>query len=385
MSHYFDQTATGDLDRELLDCYMQALCDFPANPATHYASGQRARAALEEAKLRISRALHCLPGEVIFTSSATESINTVIKSVAWQSKTRAGVLLAPAAEHAATRESLEFAAKELGRRVAYLPLRDKNLDLEAWQTYLDQEKVDLVSSVYVHNLTGAIYPVQDLAALVRKKAPQARIHIDAVQALGKCEINFAAMDVDYLSLSLHKLGCPKGSGLLLANQKKRFVPLLHGGGQEEGRRSSTENPALALTSALAIEKAVAGQAESLTMVTELRQTFLAALHDQIDAKFTYQVLAPEVNFVPHIVPLYLPGLRAQNIQTVLSEAGWEVGIGSACSSTKQKAPQALLDLGLNAEESLHFLRISLSPSHSSEEVVELAGRVAGAVKEFGLA
>lgn len=383
MSHYFDQTATGDLDPEVLELYIEALRKYPANPATRYAGGQAAKSALEEAKERIARALNCLPSEVIFTSSGTESINTVIKSVALQTRSRDGLLLAPAAEHAATSQSLDFVAEELGRKVAYLPLRQRSLDLDLLEETLDKERVDLFSSVYVHNLTGAIYPIQEMAALVRKHAPQARIHVDAVQALGKCEINFAAWDVDYLSLSLHKVGCPRGSGLLLANYRKRFIPLLHGGGQEDGRRSSTENPALALASALAVEKAVAGRVERVEKVSSLREAFLSVLHQQEDGKFTYELLSPDPA-VPHIVSLYIPGLRAQNIQTVLSQAGWEVGIGSACSSSKQKAPQALLDLGLTPDQALHFLRVSLSPRHTQEEVVDLAARIAQAVREFGI-
>ncbi len=383
MSHYFDQTATGDLDPEVLEFYIESLRKYPANPATRYAGGQAAKSALEEAKTRIARALNCLPNEVIFTSSGTESINTVIKSISLQTRSRDGLLLAPAAEHAATSQSLDFAAEELGRKVAYLPLRQRSFDLGLLEDTLKKESLDLFTSVYVHNLTGAIYPIHDMATLVRKQAPQARIHVDAVQALGKCEINFAAMDVDYLSLSLHKVGCPRGSGLLLANFKKPFIPLLHGGGQEEGRRSSTENPALALASALAVEKAVAGREDWLQKVSDLRKAFLAALQQEKDAKFTYELLSPDPA-VPHIVPLYIPGLRAQNIQTVLSQEGWEVGIGSACSSSKQKAPQALLDLGLTAEQTLHFLRVSLSPRHTRKEVVDLAGRIAQAVRTFAI-
>lgn len=383
MSHYFDQTATGDLDPELVELYIESLRKYPANPATRYASGQLAKSALDEAKARIGRALNCLPSEVIFTSSGTESINTVIKSVSLQTRSRDGLLLAPAAEHPATSQSLNFAAKELGRRVAFLPLQQRSIDLDLLEDSLEKERIDLFSSVYVNNLTGAVYPIHDIAALIRKKAPQARIHVDAVQALGKCEINFAALDVDYLSLSLHKVGCPKGAGLLLANYKKPFIPLLHGGGQEEGRRSSTENPALALVSALAVEKAVAGYSDQFKKVSNLREAFLTALQEEVDPKFTYELLAPD-SAVPHIVPLYIPGLRAQNIQTVLSQAGWEIGIGSACSSSKQKTPQALLDLGLTPDQSLHFLRVSLSALHTTEEVIGLAKQIAQAVKAYAI-
>lgn len=380
MSLYFDDTATRKPDPEILAVYMDALKTYTGNPATGYAAGRAARQAIDRAAAEIAEALACDPEEVIFTSSASESINTALKSIAWQSRRRAGDFLAYAGEHAASQECLNFLAEASGRHLTYLPLAEGKMEPDRLADYLRSHAVDLITVMYVSNLTGIVNPIAELVELRDQYAPQARFHLDAVQALGKVPIRFSQLGVDFLSLSLHKVGCPKGSGLLLARKNVPLTPLIHGGGQQHGRRSSTENPALAVASALAVEKAVKQQAQAQEHCARLKDILLTALREK---EVHFQLCSPEPA-VPQIVALYLPDLRAENLQTALSAEGIEIGIGSACSSGKKRPAAAILALGLSDEAARHMVRISLSPETEPAEVCHLVERMAELLRLYGV-
>ena len=362
---------------------MQALREYSGNPASTHAYGKKAAAALEEAKERIAKALNCEPSEVFFTSSATESINTVIKGQALQTKARDGYFLTFAGEHPATAECFKFIQEYYERKTKVLPLKDHLPDLSALEDFVNAQDLDFFSTLYVNNISGAITPVREIVKLLRTKAPQARIHLDAVQALGKLPLDFKGFELDYLSLSLHKLGCPKGSGILLMNKDKPILPLLHGGGQQQNFRSSTENAPLAIVSAAVIERAVAQQEANYTKVTTLKQLLLSKLAEARDQVFDYSLIEAEKQ-VPHIVSLIIPALRGQNIQAALSKQDIHIGIGSACASRKAKPPQALLDQGLSDEEARHIIRLSLAPEHSEEDLSLLVANLAATVRRYAI-
>ncbi|MDO5015787.1 MAG: aminotransferase class V-fold PLP-dependent enzyme [Eubacteriales bacterium] len=380
MTAYFDHTATGLVDPELVDFYAQALRDYPYNPAANYSEAKRGLTAINKASEEIGRLLGCRAEEVIYTSSGTESINTALKSVGWQTRPKAGQIVAPLGEHPASAETLNFLDDKLERTCNYVPLVDGRPDLSLFEESLATHKTDLITCMAVSNLTGAIYPVGEIQKLKQTYAPQARFHIDAVQALGKIPISFRDWGVDYMSFSLHKLGAPKGLGILLARNNLPLEPLLLGGGQQGGKRSSTENPAQALTSAFAIKKSLDNLAAEEKAANQLKDKFLA----KIDALgLDYKKLSPEES-VPQILALYIPGLRSQNLQTVLADQGLLVGIGSACSSAKAEVVSQVKALGLNGEPGYHLLRVSFNSRNSEAEASALAESIYTAVDRFGL-
>lgn len=371
MQIYFDYAATGMPDPQILDYYREMLERYPANPSSTHADGREARQAIEKATASIAGLLGADPSEVVYTSGGSESINTAVHSAALETRARPGLLLTFAGEHEATAASLAFYADLLGMPLEVLPLRQARPDLAALEQVLEARRgqlaVNLLTNLYVHNLSGAIYPEDEIVSLTRRLAPTARIHLDAVQALGKLPIDFHSLGVDFLSLSLHKIGTPRGIGLLLARRSRRLIPLIHGGGQQNKRRSGTENTALILAAARALEKMESQREASSAKVRELHEQVLAGLAELGEP---YRLLCP-ADAVPQIISIYLPALRGQVVQTALSAAHLDLGIGSACSSSKNKGDPALLALGLTPEESRHVIRISLSAANSSRQVGEL--------------
>ncbi len=380
MSLYFDHAATKTPDKELLDIYAEKSKLFAKNPSSTYKGGVEAKNIIHEARERICRALDAEGEDLIFTSGATESINTALHSIVLTSQQRQRPLCSFAGEHPASRETLVFLSQVQQRKLCFIPLKEGLPDLTLLEEVLPKEKPDLLSSLLVSNTTGAIYPVDDLVYLRNKYVRTAKIHLDAVQALGKIPLSFKELGVDYLSLSLHKIGCLKGSGLLIKKKNAPFVPLLHGGGQQGNMRSGTENPAMAHTAAVAIEKIIAEAGKTNEHVSLLKTSFLSYLQNR---SFPFRLLSP-ANAVPHILSIYVPSLRAQNIQTALNQFAVEVGIGSACSSAKSKADEQILALGLTDEEALHVLRISFALENSKDDVIFLAEKLIHVCKLFGV-
>lgn len=380
MKKYFDHSSTALIDEEVLDYYSQALRDYPYNPAASYSEGKRVKQAIDKANREIAKMLDCKPTEIIYTSSGTESINTAINSVAWQTRQKNGQLITFSGEHAATRESFTFLENYSNRNLLEIKLTDAIPSLNSLEAHLQQEKVDLITFMLVSNITGAIYPHDEILKLLGKYSRQARVHMDGVQALGKIDLSFNELKADYLSLSLHKIGTPKGFGLLLAKENIPFQALILGGGQQSGRRSSTENPAQALASAFAIKKVLNNKNKNREHVKVLKQEFLTRLEA---SDLEYELLTPEKS-VANIISLYIPGLRAQNIQTALDAEGYLVGIGSACASAKATASPQIEALDLLGEQAFHVLRVSLSSDNSLEDTTKLADKLVKIVDTYGV-
>lgn len=380
MGVYFDHTSSGLIDPEVLDVYVSALKDFNYNPASRHRDGIASRKALREAREQIALLLDCEAEEIIFTSGGSESINTALKSVACSSKRRNKPFISFSGEHQATIETLRFLAGEMSRPLRILPLKNAAPDLEALEEALPEAGADLISSIWVNNDSGAITDVRAISKLRDRLAPTARIHLDGVQALGKTEISFHHSGADFLSFSAHKIGCPKGIGLLLRKKNIPLIPLIHGGGQQENHRSGTENPALVIACAYAMDKAERRRIEQARHCQILKEILL---HDLKDASINYRLLSPP-GAVPHIVSLYFPDLRAESLQNGLSAAGYDVSIGSACASGKNTLDQALLGLGLSPEESRHVLRVSFSLDNTAAETNALAAEISSLIKRYGV-
>lgn len=380
MGVYFDHTSSGLIDPDVLDVYCSALREFNYNPASRHADGSSSREALFDARGRIAKILDCDPEEIIFTSGGSESINTAIKSVSVSTRRRNRPLITFSGEHSATLETLRFAEKELDRTVRILPLKNAVPDLSALENTLNQESADLISAIWVNNDSGAITDVNAIADLRDRLAGTAKIHIDGVQALGKLEISFRKSKADLISFSAHKIGCPKGIGLLICDRKIPLIPLIHGGGQQDNRRSGTENPALVITCAYAMEKAQRQMLEQRAHCQALKEILIA---DLTEKSCEFKLLSPP-GAVPHIVSLYFPSLRAETLQNGLSAAGFDVSIGSACSSGKNAVDEALLALGLSPEESRHVLRVSLSLSNTKAETLALTAEISKLLQQYSV-
>lgn len=380
MSRYFDHTASRAIPADLLAFYCEALERYPGNPASLHEAGLEAKRAIDSALERLADALGAAPDEIILSSGGSESINTAIKGLARRKSSQAKRYLSTAGEHAASRQSLEEVAKEQQAAVLHLPLEQGQLSLTALDEALD-EKADFLTCIHVNNETGAVLPLEAMQSIIKAKAPRLPIHLDAVQALGKLPFHFHALNVSYASLSLHKIGAPKGLGILLHRGQWQLPALLHGGGQQKQRRAGTQSAPDALVAAQAVEAAVKEQAALAAHAQACRQQFLGRLQA---SQRRYHVFAGALQ-VPHILSVQFPGLRAQSLLNVLRPLGFALSLGSACGSKDSQGSPVLRAMGASPEAAMETLRISFGLENQLTDVDDLAEAILAALARYQLA
>jgi cysteine desulfurase len=354
VSIQLDAAATTPLDPRVREAMSAWLGERSANASSRHGPGAAARAALGEARARVARVCGAREAEVVFTSGATEANNLAVLGAARARAKHGRHIAVGASEHASVREPA-LALEREGFEIAWLPLgRDGLLDLERAAGLLREDTV-LVAQILVHNESGAVHPVRELARLVRRAAPRAHLHVDAVQALGKLELSLPALAVDSLALSAHKIHGPQGVGALVLAGHPPLVPLAFGGGQEQGLRPGTENVAGLVGLGLAAELCESERPRFCAAAEAWRQEFLAGL-----AAFAgWRVLEPAKR-TPSIIGLVAPEPPAEIRRNQLEARGLITGAGSACQATKSGLSPSLAALGLAEGEIRRFLRLSLS-------------------------
>lgn len=360
-----DAAATTRLSPAARAVLVEALDAGWGNPSSRHARGAAARAAVEEARRQVARAVGADPSAVCFTSGGTEANALAVLGSARAGRARIPggstprVLLAPD-EHACVRRSAERLEAE-GFEVLPLPVdRNGSLDLEAATELLDSRTV-LVSCVLVNNEVGRLHPVRRLARLVRAHSPRAHLHTDAVQALGKVELDLEDLGVDSLALSAHKVHGPQGVGALVLRAGARLEPLAHGGGQERGLRPGTEPAPLLAAFGVAAAEAEAQQVTFQDRARALR----ARLAEHLPPSCTLLECGESVAM---IAALLLPGPPAEVWQHHLEERGICIGVGSACSAGTRELSPTLAALGLDARAGRQVARLSFARTTTLAEL-----------------
>lgn len=351
---YFDWNATAPLRPEAAAAMIAAM-GAPGNASSVHRFGRSAKAALEAARQAVAGAVGAGADRVVFTGSATEANNWALAALL-----PGAPRLVSAVEHDSV-----LAARPDAQRV---PVdRDGRLDLAALQRLLAAAGGPvLLACMLANNETGAIQPVAEAAALVH--AAGGAVHCDAVQALGKLPVDFAALGVDTLSLSAHKIGGPAGIGALVLRPGLALDPFIRGGGQERRQRAGTEN----LLGAIGFGAAAAAVPAMLDA-----QPRLAGLRDGIEAAVRAEdpqavVFAAGAPRLANTACLAAPGLPAQTALMALDLAGFAVSSGSACSSGKVTPSHVLAAMGVPPALSACALRFSLGPETSAEAAEALA-------------
>ena len=322
---YVDHAATTPMRPEVAEAMRPFYSDTFGNPSGVHEISRRAKDALEEARERVAQILRCEPLEVVFTSGGTESDNLALKGAALAAGRRGGVVTV-ATEHEAVLQSAAFLSR-IGCPVKILGVdRDGLVDPEAVAAAVDEETA-VVSVMWANNETGVIQPVAEIAAAVRAVSDRVLVHSDAVQAAVSEEVTFD--DVDLLTIAGHKFGGPKGVGVLVVRSGTLLEPVLHGGGQELGRRSGTHNVAGAVGFATALELAVADRERFRRDVGEARRRFEERL---ISKRPDVVINAPEDRRLVQHSHVRIPGTRNETVLIRLDRAGVAASAGSACQS-----------------------------------------------------
>lgn len=350
MRTYLDHNATTPLRPEARAAMLEAL-DAGGNPSSIYGEGRAARARVEKARKMFADQLGVIPPMVIFTGVGTEANNYAIKGAPVDR------IVISAIEHSCVLE----AAKATGKPLELVPVSgDGVIDLEALEKTLSQgEGKALVCLMLANNETGTIQPVREAAAIAHKY--DALIHTDAVQALGKIPVNFGLLGVDMMTLSAHKVGGPQGTGALILRDGVALEKLIHGGGQELGRRGGTEN--VAGISGFAAAAHAAGEKES--NIKALRDLFESKLQE-VSPDVT--IFSSAVERLPNTSYVALQGLPAQTTLINLDLEGIAVSTGSACSSGKVTGSRVLAEMGISDALRACALRISFGWNSTEADV-----------------
>lgn len=321
------------------------------NPSGIHAVSRRAKDALEEARERVAESLGCRPLEVVFTGGGTESDNLAVKGAALAGGRR-GSVVTVASEHEAVLESARFLDR-LGCPVTVVGVDHLGrVDPEEVVASVD-DSTAVVSVMWANNETGVIQPIARLSEMLRTVNPAAGFHTDAVQAVVSEEVD--ATDVDLLTIAGHKVGGPKGVGVLVVKEGVFLEPVVHGGGQELGRRSGTHNVAGAVGLAAALEAAVADRSRLRRDVGEARSRF----EDTVLAKIPgVERNAPEDARLVQHSHLRIPGIRNETVLIRLDRLGVSASAGSACQSGASTPSHVLTAMGRSPEEGRECLRFS---------------------------
>ncbi len=374
MRVYLDHNATTPVDERVLDAMLPFLRGEFGNPSSLHWFGQRARAAVEEARERVASLLGAAPAEIVFTASGSESDNMALRGVAAKAKAPRRKLVVSAIEHHAVLNCAK-ALRDEGWPVAVAGVSESGrVALDDLAAGLD-ETVALVSLMLANNETGVVQPVSEVARLGHARGTL--VHCDAVQAAGQLALDVRALDVDLLTLSAHKLYGPKGVGCLYVRRGTPMAPLVRGGGQERNRRAGTEHVAgiVGFGAAAALARA------SL----EAEGERVAALRDRLEARLLGAGHALRNGDEPRLANttnLSFEGCEAEGLLMALDLEGIAVSTGAACAAGAVEPSHVLRAMGLPPERVQSSLRFSLGRSTTEAEVDHAAGVVTAVVERL---
>lgn len=367
---YFDNAATTRVSDSAAKEAFDVMTSFYGNPSSAHAKGLEAEHILKKARVSVLTALGYTPkdGSLIFTSCGTESNNTCFFGAYEVLGKRKNNVVISDSEH----PSVEMCARELekkGVQIRRIPTKGGKLDLDFAEKAIDA-KTMLISCMLVNNETGAVYDIKSLDAIRKRNAPEAFLHTDAVQGFCKLPYSLSSLGADLISVSGHKVHAMKGVGALFMKKGVRIPVRMHGGGQESGLRSGTENLAGIASFGKAVEEYTAEKAERLGNIKEL-YTFAK---DTFSEKCPYVLFNSPENGAPHILSISVPGIRSEIMLRFLSEKGIYVSAGSACSS-KNADNRVLTNFGLENKRADSTLRISFSKFNTKDEILSLVSAI----------
>lgn len=374
---FLDAAATTPVRREVLEAMWPYLTGEFGNPSSHHTLGEAAASALAEARSAVAKVLGCRPGEITFTSGGTEADNLAVKGIALARQAAEPALnrvVISAVEHPAVEESARYLERFHGFTVDVVPVDGTGRVRPEELAALLRPETALVSVMYANNEVGTIQPAAQLAAVAAGRGIP--FHTDAVQAAGWLPLDVKALGVDALSISGHKLGAPKGAGVLYVRGRTRIEPLLHGGGQERGRRSGTQSVAGAVALATALSLAHAERPELAARVAGLRERFVATILDTVPGA---QLTGHRTQRLPSVASFCFPGTSGESVLLELERQGVVCSSGSACAAGSDAPSPVLTAMGFEAEMAQTAVRFSFTSTVTAEELEQAAAAVAAAV------
>jgi len=358
---YFDNSATTKIDQGVLQTYESVSLNYFGNPSSLHQLGEQSAQLLTRSRKQVADLLGVSQEEIYFTSGGTEGDNLAVKGTAFGKMNHGRHMITSCTEHPAVIRSMEQ-LEDLGWEVTYLPVdKEGKISLEDLKRAITRETV-LVSLMAVNNETGSLQPIREVGELL-EDFPSIHFHVDAVQAIGKIDLDLSTSRIDLAVFSGHKFHAPKGTGFMYVKKGRSLSPLISGGGQENGLRNGTENlpgnVALAKALRVLMENNESNQNELLIMKESLLD-YLASLE-------RVTIFSPAKG-APHIVCFGIKNVKGEVVVHALEKSDIYLSTTSACSSKKKNNIHSVAEMGYTKQEAESAVRISLSHLNSRQEI-----------------
>lgn len=371
---YLDAAATSAVRREVLEAMWPYVTGDFGNPSSHHALGESAALALADARATVAAWLGCRASEVVFTSGGTEADNLAIKGIALGAPRGRHIVTTPI-EHEAVLASIDHLVRLHGFEVTFVPVgRDGRVSPDEFARALRPDTT-LASVMLANNEVGTVQPVRELADLAHERGVP--FHSDAVQAAGWLALDVRELGVNALSVSGHKIGAPKGIGALFVRGRIALEPVIHGGGQERGRRSGTENVAGAVALATAARLVMRDREANAARAAAARDAFVSAV---VSGTPGAELTGHPSSRLPGTASFVFPGTNGETVLLELERRGIVSSSGSACAAGSEDASHVLLALGYDEDVARTAVRFSWGPDVSETDLLGVAPAVAEAVR-----
>ena len=373
---YLDNSATTRVNDEVLEEMLPYFNEEFGNPSTLYSIGRESKKALDQARQRIADSINAKSDEIIFTSGGSESDNLDIKGIAFKLQKKGRHIITSEIEHPAVKETLYF-LESLDFKVTYLPVYENGIiKIEDLKEAITPETI-LITIMHGNNEIGTLQPIEEIGQIAHENG--IIFHTDAVQTFGKVEIDVEKQNIDLLSVSSHKINGPKGVGAIYIKKGIRLVPLIHGGGQERGIRSGTENVPGIVGFGKAAELACSNLEEHAQKQSKIRDEIIEKVLDKVPEAY---LNGDRNQRLPNVINFRFKAIEGESLILLLDANGYQTSTGSACSSKTLEASPVLTALGLDPVDVHGSLRISLSPDTGDFDVDDFVDVIAKSVERL---
>jgi cysteine desulfurase len=373
---YLDHNATTPVHPSAAAAAQEILGNIFGNPSSLHWAGREARRYLDDARVQIARLIGAKPGEIIFTSGATEANNQAIKGVVHALAARGNHIVTTRVEHPAVLNTCAFLESK-GCSVTYVDVDCNGLvDPDDIRKAIRKETI-LVSVMLANNETGTLLPIGEIGRIAHEAG--VLFHSDMVQGLGKIDIDMSGLNVDFAAFSGHKVYAPKGVGALYVREGLDIENLVHGGSQEMGRRGGTENMIGIAAFGKACEVAMDDMAEQASTMEFLRTRLLDGLMERIEH---VRLNGDPVRRLPNTLNMSFEFVEAESLMIALDLAGIAVSSGSACSSGSTEPSHVLLAMGIEPTVCQSAIRMSLGRDNSEDDIEYALGKIPGVVERL---
>ena len=374
---YLDNAASTQIHPVVIEEMIPFLKEQYGNPSSIHRLGRLSHKAIQNARKKIADLIHCQPEEILLTSGGTESNNTALLGIANSNSKKH--IITSSIEHDAILEPCKKLEKE-GSEITYVPVdSDGLLNSEKIRESISKDTC-LVTIMFANNEVGTIQPIKEISKICKEN--KVIFHTDAIQAVGKVDINVKELDLDLLSISSHKINGPKGVGALYIKKGIQIDPFILGGGQENGLRSGTENVASIVGFGKACQLAKENMESNVSNFTSLRDSLVSKIMKQIShVSFN----GHKEKRIPNNAHLTFLGVNGEDLIIKLDENGIAASTGSACSVRVQKASHVLKAMGFDHEQITGSLRLTVGISNNESEIektVEILKKVVKELREF---